>query len=324
MNKYQNETLIMLQVVSAYFDENQLQITAALPAFAAQRVEFESILQSIYQSSSDAQDDITGHAADKSQVRQELREALLRTGRAGMLYYTHALPDERMAERLRMAMRIAGLRTDATLLVNATTICQVCEGIKTLLLPYGQSAADVDGFALLISSFEAVRTGPREARSQSRRQRQAMVSSLNQARTLLHEIMDPMLSILQSAHPLLYGKYKAARKLRKTGGRRAADKPFFSRIKAGTAKALNRADKIEKAENSLRLSSHTAAAGGTLIIYFAASEAEPPAGTGLALAPGQKLNTTAGALGFSAQKPLLMARNDGHTPHTVGLIVGKE
>ncbi len=323
MTNIQHEYLSMFKVVQLYFDENLSEITALLPAFAGQKAIYDSLITAIYMAGAEADQDITGYAVDKYEAREKLVTGMLRISGAALLYYTNVAPDATLAERIRHSSKVISLRTDASLIVNTMVIQQVSEGIKTLLGPYGVSAADVDSLPALLNAFEARRSQPREMRQEAFRQKKIMDTHFAQTKTLLRETIDRMLGLLSSSHSLLFAKYKSARKIRRTGGRRAAGKPYMRRVQPGAVAVLRLSNKISGDQQPIRLSSHTAGSPGRVNIYFSANPTRVPSeGEGIEISSLQTTSLTAGDLGYTEQKPYLCAYNSGHMLHTVGVVLG--
>jgi len=323
MNKIQSDNLGMLQLVSAQFNDHQAEIVAVVPAFAAQKVLFDGLLASIYESATEADGDLSGYTVSKAESRKALLEATQRVGMAGILYHTHVAPNPMLADRLRTSTRTVNLKTDAALLVNATAVHQVCDGVKALLTPYGISAAQVDALLALITGFEGEHTSPREARAEANRHKRELQKRLLAANALLRETIDPMMSMLQSTNHLLYRKYRLSRKMRQSANRRAADKPYKTMLHPGSTKALQTQGKSIKATTTLRLSCHTKEVSETVTFFFASSPTdEPTDGMSRTLGALEKTAATATELGWSAARPTLFARNNGHSLHTAGVLVG--
>jgi len=321
MNKSELDLLDMLQTVQAYFAENHAAITAQIPAFAAQKTSFDALITGILETAAEAAYDRTGYAQDKKEARTKLENAMQRISTGAALYYTHLAPDEALADRLRLCQKGAANQPAATLIVNALAIHEVADTVKTMLVPYGISAAMVDALPALIDGFESLRSAPQESRLEAARYRKLYLVRLSEAKVLLRQIIDPMLELLQYDHDLLYLKYRNSRKIQRSGGPRQRSKPYTTLLQPGAIKALNTAPSgIIQEQTMLRLSSHTAEATSHVRVYFASDAEQSPMG-GITLEARQQSAHSAQSLGYSTQRPLLLAHNNGQTIHTIGVLI---
>lgn len=319
MTDVQHDYVSMFQTVSAFFGDDEAQITAIIPAFAGLRPLYDARVDGILMLAADADMDTSGYAADKQQRREQLEALLTRVGSAAVLYHTHTAPDAEMAERLGRSLRQFTRQNASDLLANSRFVWETADGFKTLLAPYGVSAALVDEMAAALSAFEDMRTTPSDMRANARRQRVQMEQEIKELNSYLKNTMDVLLRNLEFSDRVLYYTYRSSRKLHKNRGKRSAKSPDKIFINPGSTKEIVLRNPATAAKEALHLSSHSKTAQGELVFYYSATPAGEQVVEGVTLAAGARQSTTAGALGFSNERKHLCVRNTAMQRHVVGV-----
>lgn len=322
MTDVQHDCLSMFQVVSAFFRDEEARITSLIPAFAGLRPLYDARVDAILMLGADSDMDFTGYAMDKQNRRERLEELLTLVGSAAVLHHTHTAPNAEMVGRLGRSLRHIKKQKSADLLANSRFVWETADGFKTLLAPYGVSAALVDEMAVTLGAFEDMRTTPQDVRAVAKGNRSQMGQEIKELRLYLRNVMDVLLRNLEYSDRLLYDIYKNSRRVHKNRGKRSEKSPDRVIIAPGSTKELVLRKTPTTAEDGLMCISHSKHAEGELIFYYSTTPAGEQTVEGLTIAAGTRQATSAGALGFTEERKHLCVRNTAMQRHNAGVARG--
>ena len=319
MTDSENDYLSMFLTVSGFLREEEALITSIIPAFAGLQAPYAARVDAILMLGSRTDGDFTGYAMDKQNRRERLEEYLTRVGNAAVLYHTFLAPDAEMVGRLSRSVKRYKKQAAADLLTNSRFVWETADGFKTLLAPYGVSAAQVDEMAVALGAFEDMRTTPQDVREGAKRDRAQLKQEIKDLSSYLKNTLDVLLRNLEFSDRVLYYTYRNTRKLHKNRGRRSEKSPDKMILNAGSTKELVLRNPVTSAQDALHLSSHSKTAQGQAIFYYSATPAGEQAVEGITLVAGTRQSTNAGALGFSDERKYLCVRNTAMQRHMVGV-----
>lgn len=322
MTDRDHDYLNMFRMVSDYFTEHAAALTAIVPAFAAQKTEYDTRFASFEQAMYAIDTTAMGAATNKKQRRKQLHALLPFVSSALIQYLTHVAPDAEMAARIKRSRYDITRQNDAQLTLNSRLVWETADAVKTLLSPYGVSAAQVDEMGTAVQNFEDLRTAPRDASDTTKRDRAKMHMLMQELRIYLRQVMDLLLGVLEYSNSLLHYKYQQARKLHKARGKRSEKSPDRVIIAPGSTKELVLRKTPTTAEDGLMCISHSKHAEGELIFYYSTTPAGEQTVEGLTIAAGTRQATTAGAIGYSEERKHLCVRNTAMQRHNAGVARG--
>lgn len=322
MTDLDNDYLNMFRMVSGYFADHEAELTAILPAFAAQKAEYDARFAAFELAFYSLDAAAIGASTNKKVGRQRLQALLPLVSGALMQYHTHIAPDAEIVARIQRSRQKLTRQNDAQLTVNSHLVWETADAVKTLLAPYGVSATQVDEMGTAVQNFEALRTAPRDAMETTKRDRAKMHRQMQDLRNYLRQVMDTLLGVLKYSNESLHYRYQLARELRKARGKRSEKSPDRIIINPGGTKELVLRKTPTTAEDGLMCISHSKHAEGELIFYYSTSPAGEQQVEGLTIAAGTRQATTAGALGFSEERKHLCVRNTAMQRHNAGVARG--
>jgi uncharacterized phage infection (PIP) family protein YhgE len=220
MNDYQQNLTDMFQTVSAYMDNNKT-LWNAIPAIQETVAELDAGIAQILSAGQKQRVPTKGAAKDKGQIRRELEDKVELV--AGQL---HALAakngDAVLAGKTDLPLSQLGrLKADA-LEATAKNIKDLAAANATALAAYGLTAEDMTELDNFITAFHGVKTEPREAIVERKKQTDTLPELIDNVRSLLRNRLDKQMTQFKRKHPEFYAGYLDARVIvdRGSGGRK--------------------------------------------------------------------------------------------------------
>lgn len=322
MTDLDDDYLKMFRMVSHYFADHEAELAAIIPAFAAQKAEYDTRFAAFELALYSLDAAVIGASTNKKEGRQQLQALLPFVSSALIQYFTHIAPDAEIVARIKRSRQKMTRQNDAQLTVNSQLVWETADAVKTLLGPYGVSAAQVDAMGTAVQNFEDLRTAPRDASDTTKRDRAKMHLQMQELRNYLRQVMDTLLGVLKYSNEPLHHRYQRARKLHKARGKRSEKSPDRIIINPGSTKELVLRKTPTTAKDGLMCISHSKQAEGELIFYYCTTPAGEQTVSGLTIAAGTRQATTAGALGFTEERKHLCVRNTAMQRHNAGVARG--
>jgi hypothetical protein len=213
MNAENENVLSMAQTVQAFYTDNQSEADAALPALATQMLELGSRVTNILLNAAEADQDITGYAADKQEMADNLIALTRQVGNACATYYTLTQPSRTMRERVDWTKSELTAMRDSQLYVSALKTWQIADPIKANLADYGVTAGNVDELQTALEAYLELIQNPQQSladRSAYKKEEDKMIADL---RKFFRDVLDQLFEPLAVSHTILYDKYKASRSI---------------------------------------------------------------------------------------------------------------
>jgi hypothetical protein len=311
MNKQFTEQYNVLLRVKMFLEENQAVLVSKIPVVANITSELILLFDAINDLTIKAGKKLKGHTKSKQNLADTMVQETYVIGQACSLYYKFMVSDKLLSEKTNFAIYKLKKLPDSKLLLQAQTVYETANPVKTLLDAYGVNAARVDTFQTLIAQFLANYNRPLEEQKKSKDNRKQAAEKMKQVQEILNEQLDPLMSTLAFGDDaMLYEIYKRDRAISKL--------PTVSSIKTGTltsnniSKKVNYARNYIKAETKITLHNESARTkGGMLHFFFAENEDTEPDETTIIteVAPATEKTIVAGEAGFSEQTPVLVVYN---------------
>jgi len=213
MNAENENVLSMAQTVQAFYVDNQAEADAALPALAAQMTVLDTRVTQILLNAAEADQDISGYAMEKQELRDTLTDATLLVGNACATYYTLAVNSRSLRERVDWAKSELNAKRDAEFYVAAIKTWQIADPIKASLTDYGVTAANVDEMNVALAAYLDFIQNPQQMASDRNALKEDEDKMIFNLRKFFAEILDQLFEPIAISNSLLYGKYKAARNI---------------------------------------------------------------------------------------------------------------
>lgn len=174
MTDLDNDYLNMFRMVRDYFADHEAELTTITPAFAAQKTEYDTRFAAFEQALYSIDATAIGASTNKKEGRAQLQALLPLVSGALRQYYTYIAPDAEIVARIQRSRYDMTRQNDAQLTLNSRLVWETADTVKTLLGPYGVSAAHVDTMGAAVQNFEDLRTAPRDATETTKRDRAKM------------------------------------------------------------------------------------------------------------------------------------------------------
>lgn len=213
MNAENENVLSMAQTVQAFYTDNQAELDTIVPAIADQMTNLNARVDAILANGAAANLDITGFAAQKQLLEQQLVDLAHKVGNACANYYTLAVPDEGMLEGLDYNYSELNSKRDNDLYMAALSIQDIATPLSGMLDPYDASAAEILALGSAMTSYRNYIQTPQKKISKREsllKQQDRMIADL---REFFSKVLDRLIEPLRMDNRLLYDNYRAARNI---------------------------------------------------------------------------------------------------------------
>jgi hypothetical protein len=305
MNSKQENAFGMFSMVLLFFKDYETFFNP-LAHFQPLITGLNDLSNLIIETDSKATADNTGYTKKKNKKRDKL-EVITHKVAAALMGWTSFSGTVPLIEADDYLPSSLGSSRDSDIYVLARQLYTKANPVKTLLLPYNCTAADVDQLNTNAEDFLPEIQIARNAERESARARKKVAELFKQTMELLHKADDNM-AVYQYTQHKMWTEYRLARKLVNNASGHSVHKKS-GRILPGFVATAAFAEGIVTSESKMILTN--SGKGGDLFFYFSSKAGErPQAGTVLTkVANGKSVKSIASAAGYSVHRPVLNILN---------------
>ena len=285
------------------------------PAIATTRTVLNSLISSIAQADSTATRNITGFTAAKNEHRlQQLTQFKLI--RAALMGYYTANPDIKAKTLIKFTDTDIDEFRDPDIFIKTDQLLDLALPIKTLLVPYGVTGAQVDALQTLNDAWPALEPSGRMEEAVNKASGEDVDRYMEQTRTLLDNTLDSYLKVVQYNDPNLYSQYQTARMIDDSGGNSGTEGYNTQTTTVPPGGSVNFPVGPGPINPDLQLYIRVVTTGGGVVICTTGIPASPCV-NGFQLTSGITFKDTISAMGIDLNLPNLQITNPGLSPVVV-------
>jgi hypothetical protein len=221
MDSHKEDRYSMFLKVDLFLQNNATDL-AFNPAIATSQTTLHSYISLIAQADSTATRDITGFTAAKNQHRADQIEQFKLVRAALMGYYTTS-PDIKVKEIIDYEDSEIDKFRDSELYMKTDQVLDIALPIKTMLVPFGATAAQVDALDTLNNAWQALEPIGRLEEAVNKASAKDVGRYFDKTFKLLDDTLDSYLKVVQYNNPNLYDQYLTARMIDDSGGNSGTD-----------------------------------------------------------------------------------------------------
>lgn len=211
MNSKQEAKLNMFDAVLTHCQTNAA-IVATVPAFDAAVNDFENVVDDLQEAAQAEILIITGHAASKTEQKEELISITLDVAGA-LVAFASANNNTVLKEQANLTYSDLNRLKDELLAPACNNIHDLADANAAALVPFGVTAAKITSLDNAITAYETAVPAPRNAVANRMSVAETIKLKLKEGDEILKERMDKLVIQFKTTEPEFHAAYKANREI---------------------------------------------------------------------------------------------------------------